>query len=65
MPKRDSIPVTVIRDAIVRCETVSNPAVIEKETFTVHVRKLPAGEGKGWIVRVINKLDVALANYKQ
>ena len=52
------VPYKAICDAIERCETVGNPAVVEKRAFTVHVRKLPAAEGKGWIVRVIDKQSV-------
>lgn len=47
----------VLGKAIYRCENISNPAVIEKREYSLHVRKLPASAGTGWIVRVINKAD--------
>jgi hypothetical protein len=50
-----SIPHTAIIEALIRCESVCNPAVIEKRLFSIHVRRLLAGEGKGWIVRLIDK----------
>jgi hypothetical protein len=50
-----SIPRAAILEAITRCERVCNPALIEKRLFSIHVRKLPASEGKGWVVRVIDK----------
>jgi hypothetical protein len=58
MTKEDtelSIPRVAILEAITRCETVCNPAVIEKRRFSIHVRQLPVAEGKGWVVRVIDK----------
>lgn len=51
------IPRIAIIAAISRCENISNPAVIDKPSFSVHVRKLPAIEGIGWVVRVIHKAD--------
>jgi hypothetical protein len=53
-----SIPRAAILEAITRCESVCNPALIEKRLFSVHVRKLPASGGKGWVVRVINKESI-------
>lgn len=50
-----SIPHAVILEAIMRCESRCSPAVIEKRLFTIHVRQLPAGEGRGWVVRIIDK----------
>ena len=50
-----SIPRAAILEAITRCESVCNPALIEKRLFSIHVRKLPKSEGKGWVVRVIDK----------
>jgi hypothetical protein len=54
-----SIPHAAIVQAILRCESGRNPAVVEKRLFSVHVRQLPtgAGEGRSWVVRVIDKLD--------
>ncbi len=49
------IPCAAIIEAIVRCDSVCNPAVIEKRLFSIHVRQLPASEGKGWVVRIIDK----------
>jgi hypothetical protein len=56
--KKLSIPRSAILKGITRCESLCNPAVIEKPLFSIHVRQLPAGEGKGWVVRVIDKADV-------
>jgi hypothetical protein len=53
-----SIPRAAILKAITRCESVCNPAVIEKRLFSIHVRQLPGAEGKGWVVRVIDKANV-------
>jgi hypothetical protein len=53
-----SIPHAAILEAIIRCESVCNPAVIEKRSFSIHVRQLPAGEGKGWVVRIIDKESI-------
>ncbi len=50
-----SIPHAAIIEAIVRCESVCDPAVIEKRLSSIHVRQLPASEGKGWVVRIIDK----------
>jgi hypothetical protein len=50
-----SIPHAAILEAIQRCERLCNPAVVEKRSFTIHVRQLPASEGKGWVVRIIDK----------
>ena len=50
-----SIPCAAILEAITRCESVCNPALIEKRLFSIHVRQLPASEGKGWVVKVIDK----------
>jgi hypothetical protein len=55
---KGSIPRAAILEAITRCETVCNPALIEKRRFSVHVRRLAASEGKGWVVRVIDKESV-------
>jgi hypothetical protein len=52
---KGSIPRAAILEAIRRCESVCNPALIEKRLFSIHVRKLPASEGRGWVVRVIDK----------
>jgi hypothetical protein len=48
------IPRAAILEAVTRCESVCNPALIDKRRFSVHVRKLPASEGRGWVVRVID-----------
>jgi hypothetical protein len=53
-----SIPRAAILEAITRCESVCNPALIEKRLFSIHVRKLPTSEGKGWVVRIIDKESV-------
>jgi hypothetical protein len=53
-----SIPQAAIFKAILRCERVCNPAVIEKRMFSIHVRQLPASEGKGWVVRIIDKESI-------
>jgi hypothetical protein len=53
-----SIPRAAILEAITRCESLSNPAVIDKSRFSIHVRKLPASEGRGWVVRVIDKESI-------
>jgi len=53
-----SIPRRAILKAIMRSESLCNPAVIEKRLFSVHVRQLPAGEGKGWVVRIIDKESI-------
>jgi hypothetical protein len=53
-----SIPRAAILEAITRCESVCNPALIDKRRFSVHVRRLAASEGKGWVVRVIDKESV-------
>jgi hypothetical protein len=53
-----SIPRAAILEAIARCESVCNPALIEKRLFSVHVRKLPVSEGRGWVVRVIDKESI-------
>ena len=50
-----SVPRAAILEAITRCESVCNPALIEKRLFSIHVRRLAASEGKGWVVRVIDK----------
>jgi len=58
MAKKDrklSIPHAAILEAIQRCERLCNPAVVEKRWFSIHVRQLPAGEGKGWVVRITAK----------
>jgi len=52
------IPRGAILEAITRCESVCNPALIEKRRFSVHVQRLAASEGKGWVVRVIDKESV-------
>ena len=56
--KRKDLPRTAILAAILRCELVGNPAVIERDSYAIHVRKLPPADGKGWIVRVIDKSSV-------
>ena len=53
-----SIPHAAIFAAIMRCESVCNPAVIEKRLFSIHVRQLPAIEGRGWVVRIIDKESI-------
>ena len=53
-----SIPHAAILEAIIWCETVCSPAVIEKRLFSIHVRQLPAAEGKGWVVRIIDKESI-------
>lgn len=58
VPKTASLH-TAILEGIGRCENVSNPAVIKKKTFTVHVRKLPVADGRGWVVRIIDKTSVS------
>ena len=50
-----SLPRVAILAAIQRCERLCNPAVVEKRWFSIHVRQLPAGEGRGWVVRIIDK----------
>jgi hypothetical protein len=50
-----SIPHAAIVEAILRCESRCNPAVVEKRLFSIHVRRLPTTEGKGWVVRIIDK----------
>jgi hypothetical protein len=52
------IPHTAIIEAMIRCESVCNPAVVEKRLYSIHVRRLLAGEGKEWIVRLIDKSQV-------
>lgn len=51
--KRRGLPRTAIIQAILRSETV-NPAVVRKEAYAVHVRRLPDAEGEAWVVRVVN-----------
>ena len=53
-----SIPHAAIFEAIMRCESACSPAIIEKRLFSIHVRQLPATEGKGWVVRIIDKESV-------
>jgi hypothetical protein len=53
------IPRAAILEAITRCESVCNPALIEKRLFSIHVRRLPASEGRGWVVRVIDKESIS------
>ncbi len=53
-----SIPHAAIIEAIIRCESRCNPAVVEKRLFSIHVRQLPASEGKGWVVRIIDKESI-------
>jgi hypothetical protein len=46
---KGSIPRAAILEAITRCESVCNPALIDKRRFSVHVRRLAASDGKaGW-----------------
>jgi len=54
-----SIPRAAILRAIMRCESLCNPAVIEKRLFSIHVRQLPASQGKGWVVRIIDKESIS------
>jgi hypothetical protein len=56
--KDKNLPRTAICDGILRCEHVGSPAVVERESYAVHVRKLPAADGRGWVVRVIDKSSV-------
>ena len=56
--RKPSIPHAAILEAIQRCERLCNPAVVEKRWFSVHVRQLPASEGKGWVVRIIDKESI-------
>lgn len=61
IPKKDrklSIPHAAIFEAIMRCETVCNPAVIEKRLFSIHVRQLPPSDGKGWVIEIIDKESI-------
>jgi hypothetical protein len=53
--KSKSLPRAAICDGILRCERLGNPAVVERGSYAVHVRKLPAADGRGWVVRVIDK----------
>jgi hypothetical protein len=53
-----NLPRTAIFDGILRCERVGSPAVVERESYAVYVRKLPAADGRGWVVRVIDKSSV-------
>jgi len=55
---RNDLPRATIFAAILRCEIVCNPAVIERDSYAIHVRKLPPADGRGWIVRVIDKSSV-------
>jgi hypothetical protein len=56
--KRKDLPRAAIFDAILRCERLGNTAVVERESYAVHVRKLPVADGRGWVVRVIDKSSV-------
>jgi hypothetical protein len=44
---KGSIPRAAILEAITRCESVCNPALIDKRRFSVHVRQLPSKRRKG------------------
>ena len=53
--RKPSIPHAAILEAIQRCERLCNPAVVENRLFSIHVRQLPASEGK---VRIIDKESI-------
>ena len=55
--KKLSVPGAAILKGITRCENLCNPAVIEKRLFSIHVRRLLASGGKGWVIRVIDKAN--------
>jgi len=56
--KKLPVPGAAILKGITRCESLCNPAVIEKRLFSIYVRQLPAGQGKGWVVRIIDKESI-------
>jgi hypothetical protein len=56
--KDKNLPRTAIFEGILRCERVGNPAVVERDSYSVHVRKLPVADGRGWVIRVIDKTNV-------
>jgi hypothetical protein len=56
--KDKNLPRTAVFEGILRCERVGSPAVVERDSYAVHVRKLPAADGLGWVVRVIDKTNV-------
>ena len=56
--KEKNIPRTAIFEGILRCESVGNPAVVERDSYSVYVRKLPSVDGRGWVARVIDKARV-------
>lgn len=56
-PKYSEIERTIL-EAIQRCESVCNPAVLDRRKFSVHVRKVPSTSGKIWTVTYVDKLQM-------
>jgi len=56
-PKYSETERTIL-EAIQRCESVCNPAVLERRKFSVHVRKASSTSGKIWIVTYVDKLQM-------
>jgi hypothetical protein len=55
--KRKDLPRTTIIEAILRCERVGDPAVINRGAYAVHVRRLPTVDGRGWVIRIVDIAD--------
>jgi hypothetical protein len=56
-PKYSETERTII-EAIQRCESGCDPAVLDRRKFSVHVRKVPSTSGKTWIVTHVDKLQI-------
>ena len=56
-PKFSETERTII-EAIQRCESGRNPAVLERRQFSVHVRKASSTSGKIWVVTYVDKLQM-------
>jgi hypothetical protein len=51
--KRKDLPRTAIIQGILRSETV-NPAIVQRGSYAVHVRRLPHAGEHAWVVRIIS-----------